>query len=176
MYVRNIAGYNFSFMYRGNVMYIPYDGKIYSIPDDAGKYRELKRILPMHVRTQEVVYLRVDGKISNGQKRRGRPKGSTKKSNTVSKENNMDNTSTPVVDDTPKNTDVFTVDVDLDSIVDDLVNKALETVKSEPKQDVTKEEEPKTKTKSSSKKKSSTKKKSSSKRKTSTKKKSTDKK
>ena len=76
MYVRNVAGYNFSFYYRGKVMYIPFDGKIYSIPDDSGRYRELKTILPMHVRTQEVVYLNTEGKITDGgKKRRGRKPG-----------------------------------------------------------------------------------------------------
>jgi len=77
MYVRNVAGYNFAFKYRGNVMYIPADGKIYSIPDDSGTYRELKVVPAMHIRTQSVTYLNKDGSTASdklsGHKRRGRP-------------------------------------------------------------------------------------------------------
>ena len=34
MYLRNSAGFDFSFNYRDVVIFIPFDGKIYSIPDD----------------------------------------------------------------------------------------------------------------------------------------------
>ena len=61
MYVRNVAGYNFAFKYRDAVIYVPYDGKIYSIPDDSGTYRELKVVPAMHVRTQAVTYINKDG-------------------------------------------------------------------------------------------------------------------
>jgi len=79
MYVRNSAGFTFSFKYRDVVIVIPYDGKIYSIPDDVEieKYNQLKVVLPMNVRTQEVKYVRKDGEIASenllGHKRRGRP-------------------------------------------------------------------------------------------------------
>jgi len=77
MYVRNIAVYNFAFNYRDTVIYIPADGKIYSIPDDSGTYSELKVVMPMHVRTQPVTYINKDGNVASenilGHKRRGRP-------------------------------------------------------------------------------------------------------
>lgn len=79
MYVRNTAGFNFSFKYRDTVINIPYDGKIYSIPDDVEieKYNHLKVVLPMNVRTQEVTYIRKDGEVASenilGHRRRGRP-------------------------------------------------------------------------------------------------------
>ena len=77
MYVRNVAGYNFAFKYRDIVIYIPYDGKLYSIPDDSGSYRELRVIPAMHVRTQNVTYINKDGNTASeklsGHKRRGRP-------------------------------------------------------------------------------------------------------
>jgi len=77
MYVRNVAGYNFAFKYREAVIYIPCDGKIYSIPDDSGTYSELKVIQPMHIRTQGVQYINKDGSHASekliGHKRRGRP-------------------------------------------------------------------------------------------------------
>ena len=77
MYVRNVAGYNFAFKYRDAVIYIPSDGKIYSVPDDSGTYKELKVIPPMHIRTQSVQYINKDGSAASekisGHKRRGRP-------------------------------------------------------------------------------------------------------
>lgn len=79
MYVRNVAGYNFTFTYRDIVIFIPHDGKIYSIPDDVeiDKYSQLKIVLPMNVRTQDVTYIRKDGEVASenllGHKRRGRP-------------------------------------------------------------------------------------------------------
>lgn len=77
MYVKNVAGYNFAFKYREAVIYIPSDGKIYSIPDDSGLYRELRVIPAMHVRTQNVTYINKDGSVASskisGHKRRGRP-------------------------------------------------------------------------------------------------------
>ena len=80
MYVRNSAGFVFSFKYRDVVIVIPYDGKIYSIPDDVEieKYNQLKVVLPMNVRTQEVTYIRKDGEIASehlmGHKRRDKSK------------------------------------------------------------------------------------------------------
>ena len=81
MYVRNRVGFNFAFMYRGYKIVIPYDGKIYSIPNDCPKFTELQIILPMNVRTQEVIYIKVDGSVGNfdGHKRRGRPTKNKKK-------------------------------------------------------------------------------------------------
>src|SRR5574343_604273 len=77
MYVKNVGGSPFQFRYRDAVNYIPYDGKIYSIPDDSGEYRELKVIRGTHVRTQTVVYINKDGSEASpnicGHKRRGRP-------------------------------------------------------------------------------------------------------
>ena len=77
MYVRNVAGYNFAFNYGGSVIYIPSNGQIYSIPDDSGRYSELKIISPMHIRTQNVTYINKDGGVASekisGHKRRGRP-------------------------------------------------------------------------------------------------------
>ena len=77
MYVRNVAGYNFAFKYREAVIYVPYDGRIYSIPDDSGTYKELKVVPAMHVRTQPVTYINKDGSQASeklsGHKRRGRP-------------------------------------------------------------------------------------------------------
>jgi len=77
MYVKNIAEYNFAFNYRGKLMIIPFDGKIWSIPDDSGEYKELKIIPSQHIRKQEVTFLKKDGEISSGNlrghQRRGRP-------------------------------------------------------------------------------------------------------
>lgn len=77
MYVRNVAGYNFAFRYRDSVIHVPFDGQIYSIPDDSGRYHELRVIMPMHIRTQNVIYINKDGSRASenisGHKRRGRP-------------------------------------------------------------------------------------------------------
>jgi hypothetical protein len=99
MYVRNTAGFNFSFKYRDAVILIPFDGKIYSIPDDVEieKYNHLKVVPSMNVRTQEVTYIRKDGEVASenilGHKRRGRP---------------------PLEEQQPKET--FIVDVDVDNL------------------------------------------------------------
>lgn len=77
MYVRNTAGYNFLFNYKNTTIYIPYDGKIYSVPDDIGKFNELSVIMPIHIKSQEVTYINKTGKVASpnilGHKRRGRP-------------------------------------------------------------------------------------------------------
>lgn len=138
MYVRNVAGYNFAFKYNGAVIYIPFDGTIYSIPDDSGTYKELLVIAPMHIRTQKVVYINKDGsrasdKIS-GHKRRGRPPK-------------------PVVQEKPKevepketpNTDKSVIEVNLDTGVNVTLIDAKEGPQGEKpiKEAVTpKEEEP----------------------------------
>jgi len=104
MYVRNVAVYNFAFNYRDTVIYIPADGKIYSIPDDSGVYSELREVMPMHVRTQPVTYINKTGEIASenilGHKRRGRP--------TLEE-------STPKPAPTPKVGESFVVDIDLDA-------------------------------------------------------------
>ncbi len=125
MYVRNSAGFNFSFNYKDVVIFIPFDGKIYSIPDDIDirKYNQLTEVKSMNVRTQEVTYIRNDGEIASekllGHKRRGRPSMGSK---------------------SPK--DTFIVDVDVDNLDDGqkIATKPKRTIKrpakrSKPRED-----------------------------------------
>jgi len=124
MYVRNVAGYNFAFKYRDAVLYVPYDGRIYSIPDDSGSYRELKVIPAMHIRTQPVTYINKDGSVASkklsGHKRHGRPpkivdpiqplKGVKIKRNIPEKEE-------PIVEENTVDNSVMNIDID-----DDMLN------------------------------------------------------
>ena len=111
MYVRNSVGFTFTFKYRDVVITIPYDGKIYSIPDDVEieKYNQLKVVIPWNIRTQDVTYIRKDGQIASenllGHKRRGRPAYEEHEPKINEKE--------------VKNSDIFIVDVDLDNLGDD---------------------------------------------------------
>ena len=117
MYVRNVAGYNFAFKYGDDnaIIHIPYDGIIYSIPDDSGPYRELKVIAPMNIRTQDVIYMNKNGQRASanisGHKRRGRPPK-------------------PVVEPKVNDTNsVVDVDLDADSITICVVNNDTDTFK-----------------------------------------------
>jgi hypothetical protein len=108
MYVKNVAGYNFAFKYNGINVNIPYDNIIYSIPDDINVlgFKELKVILPMHVRTQKVLYINKLGKISDingGHKRRGRPVKKKKK--------------------TTEQKNKFVIDINLSATEDEVVKK-----------------------------------------------------
>lgn len=125
MYVRNVAGYNFAFYYRDAVIHIPFDGRIYSIPDDSGVYKELRVIQPMHIRTQSVTYINKDGSVASanlsGHKRRGRPpKDENKTSDGVVA--NTKKTVDTIVDDV--NVSIVDIDIDLEH---NIVNEKVET-------------------------------------------------
>ena len=74
MYVRNTAGFDITVKYRNTNIKIPYDGKIYSIPDDANTFGYCTIIKPFNIKNQNVEYVNRDGGISDidGHKRRGR--------------------------------------------------------------------------------------------------------
>lgn len=156
MYVRNVAGYNFAFRYRDSVIHVPYDGKIYSIPDDSGTYRELKVILPMNVRTQPVTYINKDGSTASpnlsGHKRRGRPPKKENDSAPVAdKKEETENITELDINDV--NVSIVNIDVDKELKVNEEV-KVEENIEEPPKK---KRGRPK-KTKTSSAKTTSTKK------------------
>jgi len=114
MYVRNRIGFNFAFKYRGNTITIPYDGKIYSIPNDVPRFKELSVIMPMHIKTQEVIYVKVDGTLSPNlpnHKRSGRPLRKDKYDRTGKRRARKGNV---------KHTDKNPVDVNVSETVDDV--------------------------------------------------------
>jgi len=135
MYVRNVGGYNFAFKYRNTVIHIPCDGKIYSIPDDSGTYKELRVVRPMHIHKKEVIYINKTGEIASpnisGHKRRGRPSNEERlreKEKRISKRiksNNNDITIfegeeiTPQPKPTPKNCD-YIVNIDVDGVMKEI--------------------------------------------------------
>ncbi len=126
MYVRNVAGYNFAFKYREIVIYIPFDGTIYSIPDDSGSYRELKAIQPMHIKTQMVTYINKDGSAASenlsGHKRRGRPRKVVDPNQPlkgVKANRTTPITEAPVDKVTPIDDDNSVMDIDLDTELSD---------------------------------------------------------
>lgn len=65
MYVKNVAGYNFAFFYKGVVINIPYNGVIYSVPDDIGRYDELKQLYINSIGNKKVVYIKIDGSVGS---------------------------------------------------------------------------------------------------------------
>lgn len=77
MYVKNIVGYDIKIRYKPDInISIPFDGKIYSVPDDMTIFKEyLKVIRPFNIKNQKVPYIKKDGEVSNikTNKRRGRP-------------------------------------------------------------------------------------------------------
>ena len=75
MFVRNIAGYPIKLKYRESYIQIPYDGRIYSIPDDMNTYGHCQVIMPFNIKTQDVTYINKTGDVSEiegRKKRRGR--------------------------------------------------------------------------------------------------------
>jgi len=67
MYLKNIAGYNIRVLYRGGYVTIMSDGNIYRMPDDfeVDKYTGIFQIIhPSHVRTKPVIYIKVNGEVS----------------------------------------------------------------------------------------------------------------
>jgi len=118
MYVRNVAGYNFGFKYRGIVIHIPSDGQIYSIPDDSGgaEFKELRVIMAMNIRTQKVIYINKDGSIASdnlvGHKRRGRPSLQDEKPKSTHKPKSKKKTNTVTVNGVNGVDGVVIIDID----------------------------------------------------------------
>lgn len=74
MLVKNIAGYDVSYKYKGNTITIPFDNQIYSVPNDLQIFEYCK---VMANNNKKVKYINNDGTFSDihtGNKRRGRKK------------------------------------------------------------------------------------------------------
>jgi len=183
MYVRNRVGYNFAFKYRDTIITIPYDGIIYSIPNDCPTFKELQIIMPMHIRTQKVIYIKVDGSISdkvNGPKRSGRPPRKDKydsKGKRYARRGNIKRKveepklEEPVIESQEDNSSV--VDIDLDVLINSIDTSASVKESKEDKPKTTKKKSSTTKKATPKKKKSATKKTTTKKKKSSTTKKKT---